>query len=581
MNNINDIRTSFKLPISYCSKITKLDKNITSDLELLKENEKDKNKDKDEDDDLEKKSLYQSIFLPKSKLGENLLESWNEYFSYDKKFLQSSQNIYLNSKVKPLENIDEIHDVWLTLKNDTGFLQKYQYIDWDFFSSLNSNSNFLQVMSIYSLSSPIISLILPLLLCIVPFFLLQFQNIKISFSTYFDILKKLLIKNIPIGKLAVFNEMALSDKIYTIISIMFYFFQIYQNILSCWKFYKNQFHIENVLQKFKSFIQYTIEQSNNFLSDSEKHVSFFLFNENLKAKLVRLNKLKDYLDKILKFKIGVKEISNIGYTMKHFYEFYKNKEVKDTMNYAFGINAYFEHIHGIQTLLKEKKINKCVYSKNKCLFKDAYYPLIDYKKTVKNTYSLKSNILITGPNAAGKTTVLKSTLFNILLSQQIGFGFYRSAKINLYKYLHCYLNIPDTSGRDSLFQAEARRCKDILDKITTSHSKEKHFCIFDEIYSGTNPYEATASAYSYLEHLSAQNNVDFMITTHYIELCNKLNKKNIKNFNMLIHKKDNNIEYTYLLKEGISDIKGGINVLKDLGYPEEMIKNTGNYLNNQ
>ena len=177
MNNINDIRTSFKLPISYCSKITKLDKNITSDLELLKENEKDKNKDKDkdEDDDLEKKSLYQSIFLPKSKLGENLLESWNEYFSYDKKFLQSSQNIYLNSKVKPLENIDEIHDVWLTLKNDTGFLQKYQYIDWDFFSSLNSNSNFLQVMSIYSLSSPIISLILPLLLCIVPFFCYNFK----------------------------------------------------------------------------------------------------------------------------------------------------------------------------------------------------------------------------------------------------------------------------------------------------------------------------------------------------------------------------------------------------------------------
>ena len=575
MNNINDIRTSFKLPISFCSKITKLDSNIISDLELIPES------NPEEKEDLEKsKSLYQSIFNPKTKLGETLLDSWTESFSYDKKFLQSSQKIYSSTNVVPMEDVDEIHKTWLTLKNDTGFIQKYQYIDWEFFHSLNSNSQFLQVMSIYSLTSPIVSLILPLLLCIVPFFLLKFQNVKISLNTYFEILKKLFIKHIPIGKLAVFNEMAMSDKVYTVISIMFYFFQIYQNILSCWKFYKNQYHIENVLNKFKVFIEHTINQSNEFLKVSEKHVPFFLFNEYLKSKLTRLMKLKDYLQKILKFKIGIKEISNIGYTMKHFYEFYKNKEVKDTMNYAFGLNAYFDQINGIQFLLNTKKINKCLYSKNKCFFKNAYYPLIEYESAIKNTYSLKSNILITGPNAAGKTTLLKATLFNILLSQQIGFGFFKSAKIVPFKYLHCYLNIPDTSGRDSLFQAEARRCKDILDKINDSKKVEKHFCIFDEIYSGTNPYEATASAYSYLEHLSQQNNVDFMITTHYIELCGKLNQKNIKNYHMFIQKNNKNIEYTYLLKEGVSDIKGGINVLKDLGYPDEMIENTGKFLNN-
>lgn len=54
---------------------------------------------------------------------------------------------------------------------------------------------------------------------------------------------------------------------------------------------------------------------------------------------------------------------------------------------------------------------------------------------------------------------------NIILSQQIGYGFYDSANINPYDYLHSYLNIPDTSGRDSLFQAESRRCKEILDSL--------------------------------------------------------------------------------------------------------------------
>ena len=79
--------------------------------------------------------------------------------------------------------------------------------------------------------------------------------------------------------------------------------------------------------------------------------------------------------------------------------------------------------------------------------------------------------MITGPNASGKTTILKTTLFNIILSQQVGFGFYSSATINPYKYIHCYLNIPDTSGRDSLFQAEARRCKEILDSVKNSKDR--------------------------------------------------------------------------------------------------------------
>ena len=65
------------------------------------------------------------------------------------------------------------------------------------------------------------------------------------------------------------------------------------------------------------------------------------------------------------------------------------------------------------------------------------------------------NILITGPNASGKTTTIKSILINLIMGQQFGMGCYRKASISVYDYFHSYLNIPDTSGRDSLFQAEA------------------------------------------------------------------------------------------------------------------------------
>ena len=574
MNNISDINKSFKLPIFYCSKTSKLDDNIKTDLELLKSNQ-------ESDENLANtNTLYKNVFNPKTKVGEALLEAWSEHYSYDKKFLSANQKIFKAVKVKPIDDIDKIHETWLDMKNDTGFLNKYQYVDWEMFEPLNRNSNFLQIMSIYSLTSPVISLFLPIFLCIVPFFLLKLQKIKITFTTYWEILKKIMLK-IPLGQLAYIKNMSWDNRIYTLVSVFFYFFQIYQNILSCYRFYKNQYHIEQVLSQYEKLVNHTIEQSDLYLEQAERHSSFNMFNGQLKVQRERLIKLSNYLRNIKPFKIGIKELTNIGYSMKHFYEFYKNEEVKNTINYAFGLNAYFEHICGVQELMATRQINACKFSKKKTVFKNGYYPLIENTNIVKNTYSLKTSHIITGPNAAGKTTLLKTTLFNILLSQQIGFGYYKYGKIKLYNHLHCYLNIPDTSGRDSLFQAEARRCKNILDEIENSSKNVNHFCIFDELYSGTNPYEATASAFSYLEHLSSLSNVDFMITTHYVELCKKLDKSTIKNYHMeTIKNGNNNFRYTYLLKEGISDIKGGIKVLRDLGYSETMISKTDKYLVN-
>jgi hypothetical protein len=206
-------------------------------------------------------------------------------------------------------------------------------------------------------------------------------------------------------------------------------------------------------------------------------------------------------------------------------------------------------------------------------FMNIYYP--PYENPIKNDVVIDKKIIITGPNAAGKTTVIKSILLNIILSQQIGYGYYENAEITPYDYLHCYLNIPDTSGRDSLFQAESRRCKEILDCLEKEKDK-KHFCIFDELYSGTNPYEAVASAYGYIDHISNMKNVDLMLTTHYIQLCKNLNtNKNVKNYHMEVNvKSDYNVEYMYKYKKGISKIKGGIKVLYDLEYPESIIEKT-------
>jgi DNA mismatch repair protein MutS len=136
------------------------------------------------------------------------------------------------------------------------------------------------------------------------------------------------------------------------------------------------------------------------------------------------------------------------------------------------------------------------------------------------------------------------------------------------------LNIPDTSGRDSLFQAESRRCKEIIDNIKlNSDSKCRHFCIFDELYSGTNPEEASKAGHAFLKYLNGFSNVNYILTTHYFAICNKFKKsKQVQNYKMEVNVlKDGTFEYTYKIKKGVSKIKGGIRVLKDMDYPDEII----------
>jgi DNA mismatch repair ATPase MutS len=113
---------------------------------------------------------------------------------------------------------------------------------------------------------------------------------------------------------------------------------------------------------------------------------------------------------------------------------------------------------------------------------------------------------------------------------------------------------------------------EILRCIMVNPSK-RHFCIFDELYSGTNPYEAVAAAYGYIDYISKNPRVDLILTTHYIELCELLEKRNggaITNLHMSVC--GDTGAYLYKIADGISTIKGGLKVLRDLDYPSEIVE---------
>ena len=571
--NINDI---FKIPICYNTHIQKLNDNIINELELV------------ESIDKEETPIYENIFKPTNKLSLQVIKQITNYYTTDVEYLKETQLLtkQINSEeLNTINNtyqfsdfdINNVVSLWEEIKEDTGFCEKYLYIDWSFAKNLNNNSQFLQLMSLYNIASPILSLCLPIFVLIVPFFIIKLKGIPLGIKEYTDILKTLISNHAIFKIFTQFHEINNGQKMYLLLSSVFYLFSIYQNILVCVRFYSNMQKIHNYLFKFKTYLEYTLDIIHYHLSQSNKLTKYTEFNSNLEKNKIVLTRFHNELCKITPFSFSPSKITEFGHIMYTFYQMYDNPIYHEAILYSFGFNGYFNLLCHIGTNITENKLVKTTFtSQGKPIFKKMYYPKFINNKShtiIKNNCNLNKNIIITGPNASGKTTTIKSALINIILSQQIGYGCFDSLKLTPYDKIHCYLNIPDTSGRDSLFQAEARRCKEIIDCINSEESKQiTHFCIFDELYSGTNPEEAVISANAFMNYIVKHSNVTCILTTHYVKLCKKLSKnKMIKNYNMKTLKKNNNFEYTYELIEGISKIKGGLKVLHDMKYPQEIL----------
>lgn len=569
---VNKINDYFKMPISYIKDKHELKKNISTDLELINTIDSSCN------------SIYSFCFNTDNDMSKKISEQIINYYSSDINFLKDNQKL-IKDYVPPetrytklSSNYKNIVEIWNELKMESGFREKYYYVDWEIIEFLNKSEMFLQFMSLYNLFSPIFSLMVPIIILIIPFFILKMKGIPLDVSEYITVLKTVAQTN-AIGKLFTvnFSEINSQERIYILVSAAFYLFSIYQNIMVCVRFNNNMKTIHNHFKIINAYLDNSIYSMENYLHFSKDLTTHKEFNNNLIEKISTLKNINSKLKSITEYSLyNIGKFKEIGRVLKYFYELHSETEYEHAIMYSLGFNGYIDCIEGLQINIVERKMNFATFisKTKKGVFKNSYYACLKDNNPVKNTIKFNKNHIITGPNASGKTTILKSTLINIIFTQQFGCGFYDSAKIAPFKHLHCYLNIPDTSGRDSLFQAEARRCKEILDVIS-NNKDDSHFCAFDELYSGTNPEEAEMSATAFMRYLQKFKNVSSLLTTHFIKVCKKLEKVNgIKNCKMVAEKINNTIKYTYKLENGISEVKGGINVLKEMNYPKEIINNT-------
>ena len=617
----------FKLPVEYLdeTEIFDLSPTVAADLELTCA-------------DVDASTIYDIVLNNDTVFGETTKPLWGKKYTTNVDFLCDTQKIITKySPVKDAlktdifknkifdindnyEDNNKIFDAYSRIKENENFLAQYNYIEWDCFKYLNKNTSFLHCLSMLNVFSPIVSLIIPFLFLLFPFLFVTMSGEAMTFENYLSALKGI-AKNHFIGKLlSVVENQSASNIMYVLLMGCFFFVQIYQNTVTFQHYCKNMCQLNNDLILIKEFVDYTIGSIEAFLLVADSAETYLLFCNEARLRLVTLKEMREMLKDVQPVAANVDKLNELGSLLHKYYELYDNPKYGVALQYSFAFCGFADNVCGIYDKLAAGIINSAefysedadddvtadddtdnddaatadddadnddaatavddaavdVVEKTPLIIEKQYYPphYCEEDNCIKNDCNMQKNMIITGVNASGKTTQLKTTTINIIFTQQFGCGFYERCKIKPYTHIHSYLNIPDTSGRDSLFQAESRRCKEILDIIKKGKPTARHFCIFDELYSGTNATDAKNAAFAFLTYLAKYENVDFILTTHYTELCRKfIDNENIENYRMIVVRDadDGKLKYKYLLERGICKMRGGIDILRQMDYPEEIL----------
>lgn len=186
-------------------------------------------------------------------------------------------------------------------------------------------------------------------------------------------------------------------------------------------------------------------------------------------------------------------------------------------------------------------------------------------------------IIITGPNMAGKSALLRQTALITLLAQIGSFVPAESAHIGLVDKIFTRVGASDNiSVGESTFMVEMNEAADILNNVSS-----RSLVLFDELGRGTSTYDGISIAWAIVEHIHEHPKAKArtLFATHYHEL-NEMEKsfKRIKNYNVSVKEVDNKVIFLRKLERGGSEHSFGIHVAKMAGMPKSIVKRANEIL---
>lgn len=195
---------------------------------------------------------------------------------------------------------------------------------------------------------------------------------------------------------------------------------------------------------------------------------------------------------------------------------------------------------------------------------DLYHPVLE--RPVSNSITTDRSVLITGSNASGKSTFLKSVAINAILAQTINTVMARSYKADMFMIMSSMALKDNLLGNESYYIVEIKSLKRIMDAVNNEHPV---LCFVDEVLRGTNTVERIAASSQILKTLSL-NNVICFAATHDIELTHIL-EAHYDNYHFTEDVSDNDIIFNYKLLSGRATSRNAIKLLKIMGYSEDIV----------
>lgn len=245
--------------------------------------------------------------------------------------------------------------------------------------------------------------------------------------------------------------------------------------------------------------------------------------------------------------------------------FENSNEDMNLMFETIGLLDSMIAVASFRVLMEEWCIPKFTDKSKKMLsVKEIYHPLLE--NPVKNSITQKQCVLITGSNASGKSTFIKTVAINAILAQTIhtvmADDYFAS-----YFYVASSMALTDNlSNHESYYIVEIKSLKRILDRLNNEYPI---LCFVDEVLRGTNTLERIAASSQILYSFAASNALCFA-ATHDIELTHIL-EEFYSNYHFQEQVVEQEILFDYRLYEGRAVSKNAIKLLGIMGYSKEII----------
>jgi hypothetical protein len=420
-------------------------------------------------------------------------------------------------------------------------------------NNMNYNKYLVDVYHFYKIIIiPLTSVLYPLSIIYMPYYYLnKYLNFNLTVTKYLSIVYEFIklffkysgnIKNDILKIVTVFSYIAL------------YIYGIYQTFYISYMIYKIRQKLFNKVNGLIIFLKTAItvvKQSNEIWK------TFFLYQ-------------------ITDVNNSIKNLEKLDFDISTIYKLWKNENFKDDIINILKI-IYTIDIIDVITKLKNRK-NWCLptYNNTETKIWNINNPLLKFNQ-VGNPVDLSKNIIITGVNAGGKTTYVKSITLNIILAQT--FGIVNAVKANIYLYdaITTFMRVVDVTGQMSYFETETNYCNNMI-KIAENLKKEKKRGLFlmDEPMHSTPPIEGVSVAYSVAEYLGNIKGVSLIITTHFHNLMDLEDNYKSKFINLCVNADYNevtkNYDFNYKINRGGSRQIIAIELLEKHKFNKDIIK---------